>query len=202
MESSGTLTWSEYSHPHTVILYFTTLMNNPMLNQMYIAGGHLGGGSGAGNDGSDEGQWWRAAEQDGRRWCQQQQQRQAVGGCQLWSPCVGSGSGIGEEEAVVRGIGFGRSLYILWEKQCSAKVLCIVAPRSTFFCSREHFFAPGGRFPLWSAFFGSDNLTGTAVISSPQYANMQKRKIRSDIALQRSYLKMTHLHIRFVKGFD
>ncbi len=30
-------------------------MDKPTLDQIYIAGGHLGGGGGAGNDGSDEG---------------------------------------------------------------------------------------------------------------------------------------------------
>jgi hypothetical protein len=38
-----------------------------------------------------------------------------------------------------------------------------------------------------------------AVISLPQYADTQMCKRRSDIALQRFYLKMTHLHICFVK---
>jgi hypothetical protein len=41
--------------------------------------------------------------------------------------------------------------------------------------------------------------TGKAVISLPRYANTQIRKIWSDIALRRSYLKMTHLCICFVK---
>ncbi len=45
---------------HTVILYFTVLTDKPTLDQIYIAGGHLGGGGGAGNDGSDEGQRGRA----------------------------------------------------------------------------------------------------------------------------------------------
>ncbi len=38
-----------------------------------------------------------------------------------------------------------------------------------------------------------------AVISLPQYTDTQIRKRWSDIALQRFYLKMTHLHIRFAK---
>jgi hypothetical protein len=46
---------------HTVILYFTVLMDKPMLDQIKIAGGHLGGGGGSGNDGSDEGPRRRAA---------------------------------------------------------------------------------------------------------------------------------------------
>jgi hypothetical protein len=45
---------------HTVILYFTASTDKPTLDQIYIAGGHLGGGGGAGNDGSDEGRRWRA----------------------------------------------------------------------------------------------------------------------------------------------
>ncbi len=40
---------------HTIILYFTALMDKPTPNQIYITGGDLGGGGGAGNDGSDEG---------------------------------------------------------------------------------------------------------------------------------------------------
>ncbi len=47
------------------------------------------------------------------------------------------------------------------KKKCSAKVLrvctILVAPGSPFFCSGEHFFAPGSRFLLRSAFFCSDN---------------------------------------------
>ena len=39
----------------------------------------------------------------------------------------------------------------------SAKVLGSGAPGSTFFCSRERFFAPGSTFLLRSAFFCSDN---------------------------------------------
>jgi hypothetical protein len=34
---------------HTIILYFTASMDKPMLDQIYIAGGHLGGGGGASN---------------------------------------------------------------------------------------------------------------------------------------------------------
>jgi hypothetical protein len=33
----------------------------------------------------------------------------------------------------------------------------------------------------------------------PQYADMQIRKRQSDIALQKFYLRMKHLHISFVK---
>jgi hypothetical protein len=40
---------------HTIILFFTALTDKLTLNQIYIAGEHLGGGGGAGNDGSDEG---------------------------------------------------------------------------------------------------------------------------------------------------
>ncbi len=45
---------------HTVILYFTASTDKSTLDQIYIAGGHIGGGGGAGNDGSDEGRWRRA----------------------------------------------------------------------------------------------------------------------------------------------
>jgi hypothetical protein len=46
---------------HTVILYFTALMDEPTLDQFYIACGHLGGSGGGGNDGSDEGRRRRRA---------------------------------------------------------------------------------------------------------------------------------------------
>ncbi len=36
------------------MLYFTALTGKPTLDQIYSAGGHLGGGDGTGNDGSDE----------------------------------------------------------------------------------------------------------------------------------------------------
>jgi hypothetical protein len=52
---------------HTIILYFTTSMDKPMLNQIYIAGGHLGGSGGAGNDGSDEGRRRQQAGVAGRQ---------------------------------------------------------------------------------------------------------------------------------------
>ncbi len=65
-----------------------------MLDQIYIAGGHLGGGGGTGNDGSDEG-WWRWVGAAGRQ--------AAASAAKVWR-------GVGEEEAVCRGIGFGRSL--------------------------------------------------------------------------------------------
>jgi hypothetical protein len=45
---------------HTVILYFTASTDKPTLDQIYIAGGHLGGGGCACNDGSDEGRWRQA----------------------------------------------------------------------------------------------------------------------------------------------
>jgi hypothetical protein len=37
------------------IIYFTALMDKPMLNQKNIAGGHLGGGGGSGNNGGIDG---------------------------------------------------------------------------------------------------------------------------------------------------
>jgi hypothetical protein len=98
---------------HTIILYFTMSMDKPMLNQIYIAGGHLGvvvvapammavmrGGGGG---------WER---QGGRRWRQQQQQQQA------WHQRRG-GSMQGDQLLPLA------ITYLLCEKQCSAKVLCI-----------------------------------------------------------------------------
>jgi hypothetical protein len=82
---------------HTVILYFTASTDKPTLDQIYIAGGHLGGGGGAGNDGSD----------GGRR----RRRRAGAAGRQAAASALSSGRrGVGEEEAVCRGIGFGRSL--------------------------------------------------------------------------------------------
>jgi hypothetical protein len=51
---------SKYFYIYTVILYFTVSTDKPMLDQIYIAGEHSGGGGGTGNYGSDEGQRWRA----------------------------------------------------------------------------------------------------------------------------------------------
>ncbi len=44
-------------------------------------------------------------------------------------------------------------LLLCEKKQCSGKVLHSGAPRSTFFCSWERFFAPGSALVLRSAFF-------------------------------------------------
>jgi hypothetical protein len=45
------------------------------------------------------------------------------------------------------------TLLLLCEKQCSGKVLRSGAPGGTFFCSWEHFFAPGSALVLPRAFF-------------------------------------------------
>jgi hypothetical protein len=126
------------------------LTDKPTLNQIYIPGGHLGGGGGTGNDGSDEG-WRRPAGAAGR---------QAAAS----AATAAAGVALEKRRRSAGGLAlvacYYLEYYLLYEKQCSTKVLCIVAPRSTLFCSREHFFAPGSRFLLRSALFGLDNLAG------------------------------------------
>ncbi len=138
---------------HTVILYFTASMDKPTLDQIYIAGGHLGGGGGgAGNDVSDEGRWQRHAGEAG--WQAAASAATAAAGVALEERRWSAGG------LALTACYYLLTTYLLCEKQCSAKVLHIVTPRSTFCCSWEHFFAPGSRFLLRSAFFGSDNLAG------------------------------------------
>jgi hypothetical protein len=45
------------------------------------------------------------------------------------------------------------TLLLLCEKPCSGKVLHSGAPGNTFFCSWEHFYAPGSALVLRSTFF-------------------------------------------------
>jgi hypothetical protein len=132
---------------HTVILYFTASTDKPMLNQIYIAGGHLGGGGGICNDGSDEGWHWRAGAAG----------RQAMAS----AATAAAGLALEKRRQSAGGLDLAAryyivSTYLLCEKKRSAKVLHVIAPGSTFFCSREYFFALGSRFLLRSAFFGSD----------------------------------------------
>jgi hypothetical protein len=135
------------------IVYFTALTDKPMLDQKNIAGGHLGGGGGGGNDGGIDGaavcseaetvaSWHWGGGPNGGRW---------GGRLRRWWCVIGVGCG--------RVFGFGPSNYctliivlcLLCKKKCSAKVLCVVAPGSTFF-------APGSTFLLWGADFCSGAL--------------------------------------------
>ncbi len=141
------------------IVYFTTLMDKPMLDQkillvdilvvvvvVAITGALMG---------RQPAWWWR-------RRCQ------GVGGA-VPTACGGAAGCSGGGVLLVgcgRVFGFGHSNYctliiilcLLCRKKCSTKVLRVPScSREPFFCSREHFFAPGSRFLLRSAFFSLDN---------------------------------------------
>jgi hypothetical protein len=106
-------------------------IDKPTLNQIYIAGGHLGGGGGAGNDGSDEGQRRQAGAAG----------RHAAGS----AATAAVGVALEKRRRSAGGLALAVCYYLLTycvkeraPQKCSAY---LVAPGSTFFCSREHFFA-------------------------------------------------------------